>query len=101
MGFLPPRSLQHLVTRCLGELRGWLAAHPRLPRHPNDVYARVERSLRQLRRVREPAEAERALQELELLIRDEGPLTDDFVPSLETLRETVLNPPPEVHRAPP
>ncbi len=98
---LPRRPLQHLVAQCLGELRGWLAAHPQLPRQPNDVYARVERGLRQLRRTRERADAERALQELELLIRDEGPLTDDFVPSLETLRETLLNPPPEAPRAPP
>lgn len=90
---LSSRTIQHLIAGCLAELRGWLAAHPRLLREPNDVYARIERSLRQLRRIRDPRDAERLLSELELLIRDQGPL-DDFLPTLEKLREAVLLPEP-------
>jgi hypothetical protein len=89
-------SLQHVLTRCLGELREWRAAHPDAslhpddaPLHPDELYARVERSLRQLRRIQDEGQAARLVLELELLIRDEGPKSDDFLPSLEDLHEAV------------
>ena len=41
-------SLQHVLTRCLGELREWRAGHPDAWRTPEELYARVERTLRAL-----------------------------------------------------
>ncbi|HKJ23295.1 MAG TPA: hypothetical protein VKB65_00635 [Myxococcota bacterium] len=82
-------TLQHLLTRCLGELREWRAGHPDAARYPEEFYARVERSLRQLRRIHEPEDAARLVTELELRIRDEGPLSEAFLPSLEDLHEAV------------
>ncbi|NNL67209.1 MAG: hypothetical protein HKP30_13260 [Myxococcales bacterium] len=82
-------GLQHVLTRCLGELREWRAGHPDASRTPDELYARVERTLRQLRRVRDPAEAARRVIELELRLRDEGPLSEAFLPSLEDLHEAV------------
>ena len=82
-------SLQHVLTRCLGELREWRAGHPDAWRTPEELYARVERTLRQLRRVQDPAEAARRVIDLELRIRDEGPLSEAFLPSLVDLHEAV------------
>jgi len=102
-------TLQHLLTRCLGELREWRAGHPDVARevgrdvgrddgraaapdavrYPEEFYARVERALRQLRRIRDAEEAARLVRELELRIRDEGPLSEQFLPSLEDLHEAV------------
>lgn len=82
-------TLQHLLTRCLGELREWRAEHPEAARFPDELYGRVERTLRQLRRVRDADAAARMVTELELLIRDEGPLSEAFLPSLEALHEAV------------
>jgi hypothetical protein len=83
--------LQHLLTRCLGELREWRAHHPDAERHPDELYARIERTLRQLRRIRDEEDAARLVIELELLIRDEGPLSEAFLPSLEDLHEAVTH----------
>jgi len=82
-------TLQHLLTRCLGELREWRAGRPEAAGYPDDLYMRVERSLRQLRRIGDPADAARRVIELELLIRDEGPLSEAFLPSLEDLHAAV------------
>jgi hypothetical protein len=82
-------TLQHVLTRCLGELREWRAGHPDAERHPDEFYGRVERSLRQLRRIRDAEDAARLVTELELRIRDEGPLSESFLPSLEDLHEAV------------
>lgn len=82
-------TLQHLLTRCLGELREWRSAHPDAERYPDDFYGRVERSLRQLRRIHDAEDAARLVTELELRIRDEGPLSESFLPSLEELHEAV------------
>ncbi len=80
--------LQHVLTRCLGELREWRAEHPgTVP--SEEFYARVERTLRQLRRVRDPDDARPIVIELELAVRDEGPLSEAFLPSLEALHEAV------------
>ena len=86
-------TLQHVLTRCLGELREWRSEHPEAGGHPDELYARVERSLRQLRRIRDGDEAARMVTELEILIRDEGPLSEAFLPSLEDLHERVLRVP--------
>jgi hypothetical protein len=83
-----------VLSRCLGELRSWLAKHPRLAHEPNDVYARVERLLRQIRRFEAPEDRRRLLLELELLVRDHGPLDDAFLPSLEDLHAAVTSPQP-------
>ncbi len=83
-------SLQHVLARCLGELRHWRSEHPEATRWPDELYARVERTLRQLRRIREQEEAARVLLDLELLVRDEGPLSEAFLPSLEDLHEAVV-----------
>lgn len=85
--------LQHVLTHCLGELREWRARHPEAPRTPDEVYARIERTLRQLRRIRNPREAERLVLDLERRIRDEGPLSEEFMPSLEALHQTVTRGP--------
>lgn len=82
-------TLQHVLTRCLGELREWRAGHPDASRTPDDFYARVERTLRQLRRIQEPDDALRVVLDLELSVRDEGPLSEAFLPSLEALHEAV------------
>jgi len=82
-------TLQHLLTRCLGELREWRAGHADAARYPEEFYARVERLLRQLRRIHDPEDAARLVIELELRIRDEGPLAESFLPSLEDLHEAV------------
>jgi hypothetical protein len=82
-------DLQHVLTRCLGELREWRAAHPDAPLHPDELYARVERTLRQLRRIQDEGQAARLVLDLELLIRDEGPQSEEFLPSLEDLHELV------------
>lgn len=84
-------TLQHLLTRCLGELREWRAENADALRPSEEFYARVERSLRQLRRVREDEDAARRVIELELLIRDEGPLAEGFMPSLEDLHDAVAH----------
>lgn len=84
-------SLQHVLTRCLGELREWRADHPDAPRYPDDLYARIERTLRQLRRVQDAGEAARLVVDLELRIRDEGPISEAFLPSLEELHEAVTH----------
>ncbi|MBW2316555.1 MAG: hypothetical protein JRH10_20520 [Deltaproteobacteria bacterium] len=83
-------TLQHLLTRCLGELREWRAEHAETL-GSDEFYGRVERSLRQLRRVREDEDAARRVIELELLIRDEGPLAEGFMPSLEDLHDAVAH----------
>lgn len=82
-------GLQHVLTRCLGELREWRAGHPDAPLHPDGIYARVERTLRQLRRIQDEGQAARLVLELEHLIRDEGPQSEEFLPSLEDLHEAV------------
>jgi hypothetical protein len=84
-------GLQHLLTRCLGELREWRAHHPDAERHSDELYGRIERALRQLRRIRDEEDAARVVAELELLIRDEGPLSEAFMPSLEDLHEAVAH----------
>ena len=82
-------TLQHLLTRCLGELRAWRADHPDSRSHRDELYGRIERTLRQLRRIHDEEDAARMVIELELLIRDEGPLSEAFLPSLEKLHEAV------------
>lgn len=82
-------TLQHHLTRCLGELREWRAHHRDAGRYPDEFYARVERALRQLRRIRDEDDATRVVLDLELMIRDEGPLSEAFLPSLEDLHEVV------------
>jgi uncharacterized membrane protein YccC len=82
-------TLQHVLTRCLGELREWRAEHPDAARTPDEIYAHVERTLRQLRRIRDPDEALRVVLALELAIRDEGPLSESFLPSLQALHDSV------------
>jgi len=84
-------TLQHLLTRCLGELREWRAEHPDAFRHSDELYGRVERSLRQLRRIQDEDDAARMVIELELLIRDEGPLSESFLPSLQDLHDAVAH----------
>ena len=84
-------TLQHLLTRCLGELREWRAEHPDAMGHPEELYGRIERTLRQLRRIHDEEDAARMVFELELLIRDEGPLSEAFLPSLELLHEAVAH----------
>jgi hypothetical protein len=84
--------LQHVLTACLGELRDWRSAHPEAGRYRDDVYARIERILRQLRRIDEAREVERLVLEIEQLVRDEGPLSEEFMPSLEQLHAAVSNP---------
>lgn len=86
---MTPEGLQHVLTRCLGELREWRAGHPDALHYPDELYARVERSLRQLRRIQDEGQAARLVLDLELLIRDEGPQDEAFLPSLEDLHETV------------
>jgi len=83
-------TLQHVLTRCLGELREWRARHPDAGRYPDELYARLEGTLRQLRRIRDEEEAARLVLEMELWIRDEGPLSEAFLPSLEDLHEAVF-----------
>jgi len=78
-----------VLTRCLGELRQWRADHPEAARYPEELYAGVERTLRQLRRIEDPEEALRRVLDLELRIRDEGPISEAFLPSLEDLHEAV------------
>lgn len=87
------QQLQHVLTRCLGELREWRARHPEAAHTPDEVYARVERTLRQLRRIRSPGEVERLVLELERRVRDEGPLSEEFMPSLEALHQAVTHGP--------
>jgi len=82
-------SLQHVLTRCLGELREWRAEHPDAGRYSEELYARVERTLRQLRRIDDVDEAARLVIDLQLRIRDEGPISEAFLPSLEELHETL------------
>ena len=84
-------KLQHLLTRCLGELREWRADRPEAAEYPDDFYLRIERALRQLRRSAEPEDVARRVIELELLIRDEGPLSEAFLPSLEDLHAAVAH----------
>lgn len=84
-------TLQHVLTRCLGELRDWRAAHPEALHTADEVYAHVERTLRQLRRIHDRAEARRIVLDLERRIRDEGPLSEEFLPSLEDLHEVVTH----------
>lgn len=82
-------TLQHVLTRCLGELREWRAEHPDASNTSDEFYARIERTLRQLRRIRDPDEALRVVLGLELAVRDEGPLSEAFLPSLEALHQAV------------
>jgi len=84
-------TLQHLLTRCLGELREWRANRSEAAQYPDDFYMRIERALRQLRRVADPEDAARRVIALELLIRDEGPLSEAFLPSLEDLHAAVTH----------
>jgi len=86
-------GLQHVLTRCLGELRDWRVRHPEAPRTADEVYARIERTLRQLRRIRSASEAERLVLDLERRVRDEGPLSEEFLPSLEALHQAVTRGP--------
>ena len=84
-------GLQHLLTRCLGELREWRAEHADAMAHPEELYGRIERTLRQLRRIQDEEDAARLVIELELMIRDEGPLSEKFMPSLEDLHDAVAH----------
>ena len=80
---------QHVLTRCLGERREWRAEHPDASGTSDELYARIERTLRQLRRIRDPDEALRVVLGLELAVRDAGPLSEGFLPSLEALHQAV------------
>ncbi len=82
-------TIQRVLTRCLGELREWRAEHPGAWTTSEELCGRVERTLRQLRRVQDPDEAVRLVIDLELRIRDEGPLSETFLPSLEDLHAVV------------
>ncbi len=81
--------IEYLLGQCLGELREWLGRR-RQPRHGNDVFARIERQLRQLRRARDREERARLVLQLELLVRDQGPVADGFLPSLEALHAAIF-----------
>jgi hypothetical protein len=77
-------ALRVLIGRCLGELREW-RARPEAAQHPEEFYRRVERWLRQARRAPDPRELEARVARIERAVRDEGPLSDAFLPSLEAL----------------
>lgn len=80
-------AMRHLLGRCLGELREWRARRQESARFPQDFYARVETALRQARRAPSVSEVRARVGEIEIEIRDRGPLDDAFLPGLESLHE--------------
>ena len=82
-------GFRELINRCLGELRDWTERSPEARAVPDEVYGRIGALLRDARRIESPGTLAARVREIEDLIRSEGPVSDAFLPSLETLHERV------------
>lgn len=80
------------INAILGELRDWREKRPDAKHTPERVYLKIARLLRDARRIETLPEFERRLRELQALISAEGPVSDEFLPSLEKLHQRVTDP---------
>ncbi len=80
------------LNRVLGELRDWTEKHPAARQTPDEVYLKIGRLLRDARRIESLGELEARLREVRALIVTEGPVSDEFLPSLESLHQQVTDP---------
>lgn len=80
------------INKVLGELRDWREKHPAARRTPEEVYLKIARLLRDARRIETLPELEARLREVRALIITEGPVSDEFLPSLEELHQQVTDP---------
>ena len=80
------------INKVLGELRDWVEKHPAAKRTPQDVYLKIGRLLRDARRIETRPELEARLRDVRALIVTEGPVSDEFLPSLEELHQQVTDP---------
>jgi hypothetical protein len=80
------------INKVLGELRDWVEKHPAARGTPEDVYLKIGRLLRDARRIETLPELEARLRDVRALIITEGPVSDEFLPSLEEVHQKVTDP---------
>lgn len=80
------------LNKVLGELRDWTEKHPAARHTPDEVYLKIGRLLRDARRIESLSELEARLRDVRELIVTEGPVSDEFLPSLEELHQQVTDP---------
>jgi hypothetical protein len=80
------------INKVLGELRDWREQHPAARSTPEEAYLKIARLLRDARRIETVPELETRLRDLRALIIREGPVSDEFLPSLEELHQRVTDP---------
>ena len=80
------------INKVLGELRDWREKHLAAKRTPEEVYLKIARLLRDARRIETLPELEKRLRDVRALIITEGPVSDEFLPSLEELHQRVTDP---------
>ena len=80
------------INKVLGELRDSSEQHPAAKHTPEEAYQRVARLLRDARRIETLPELETRLRDVRALIIREGPVSDEFLPSLEELHQRVTDP---------
>jgi hypothetical protein len=80
------------INKVLGELRDWMEKHPSARSTPEEVYLKIARLLRDARRIETLPELEIRVRDVRALIIREGPVSDEFLPSLEELHQRVTDP---------
>ncbi|MEN8183443.1 MAG: hypothetical protein ABFS46_13010 [Myxococcota bacterium] len=80
------------INKVLGELRDWREKHPAAKHATEAAYQKVARLLRDARRIETLPELETRLRDVRALIIREGPVSDEFLPSLEELHQRVTDP---------
>jgi hypothetical protein len=82
-------AFRGLIDKVLGELRDWREKRPEAKQTPDEVYLRLARLLRDARRIESTEELETRVRAIEALIATSGPVSDEFLPSLEELHARV------------
>ena len=77
------------INKVLGELRDWKEKHPSARSTSDEAYLKIGRLLRDARRIETLPELETRLRDLRAFILSEGPVSDEFLPSLEELHQRV------------